>query len=201
MRYRDVTPSTVRAMPTQRISVTLDASAIEGARRAAGPRGLSAYLDGALQDRLDRDERRHVLLAYLDELEAADPTSPEVRHEADAWAGPAEWDRRRGGRPCCTSTSCRRVHHRPLGPPTAHRRSAPRGRGLTLTLTDYQVTAQPSLGLRRGEGRHCANCGTLVRWRILRLSAPLPHRSTTNRAQCSAPGQAGSNCSGIRRGR
>ena len=123
------------------------------------------------------------------------------RSEAHDRSGPAEWDRRRGGRPCCTSTSCRRVHHRPLGPPTAPRRSAPRGRGLTLTLTDHQVTAQPSLGLRRGEGRHCANCGTLVRWRILRLSAPLPHRSTTNRAQCSAPGQAGSNCSGIRRGR
>jgi len=82
MRYRDVTPSTVRAMPTQRISVTLDASAIEGARRAAGSRGLSAYLDGALQDRLDRDERRHVLLAYLDELEVANPTSPEVRRRA-----------------------------------------------------------------------------------------------------------------------
>ena len=82
MRYRDITSPAIRTMPTRKISVTLDSSAIERARQAAGPRGLSAYLDGALQDRLDRDERRHVLLAYLDALEATDPTSPEVRRRA-----------------------------------------------------------------------------------------------------------------------
>lgn len=67
-------------MATQKVSVTLEASAIVRARLAAGPRGLSAYLDAALAEKLDRDERRRAFLAYLDELEAADPT-PEVTRQ------------------------------------------------------------------------------------------------------------------------
>ena len=64
-------------MATQKVSVTLESTAIERAREAAGPRGLSSYLDAALEEKLERDERRQALLDYLDELEQADPT-PEL---------------------------------------------------------------------------------------------------------------------------
>ncbi len=65
------------SMSTQKVSVTLESTSIERARRAAGPRGLSSYLDAALEEKLERDERRHAFLTYLDELEAKDPT-PEL---------------------------------------------------------------------------------------------------------------------------
>jgi hypothetical protein len=64
-------------MATQKVSVTLESTAIERAREAAGPRGLSSYLDAALEEKLERDERRQALLDYLDELERKDPT-PEL---------------------------------------------------------------------------------------------------------------------------
>lgn len=69
-------------MATQKVSVTLEAEAIERARHAAGPRGLSSYVDAALQEKLERDERRSALIELLDELEAADPTPPDVRARA-----------------------------------------------------------------------------------------------------------------------
>jgi len=69
-------------MATQKVSVTLESSAIERARVAAGPRGLSSYLDAALEDKLDRDERRRAFLEYLDEIEAADPTPEQVKRRA-----------------------------------------------------------------------------------------------------------------------
>lgn len=69
-------------MATQKVSVTLEAEAIERARHAAGPRGLSSYVDAALQEKLERDERRHALLALLDELEASDPTPADLRARA-----------------------------------------------------------------------------------------------------------------------
>lgn len=70
-------------MVTQKVSVTLEAEAMEKARLTAGPRGLSSYLDAALQEKLERDERRFALLALLDELEAADPTPADVRARAN----------------------------------------------------------------------------------------------------------------------
>lgn len=69
-------------MATQKVSVTLEADAIERARHAAGPRGLSSYVDAAVREKLDRDERRHALLALLEELEAGDPTPADVRARA-----------------------------------------------------------------------------------------------------------------------
>jgi hypothetical protein len=69
-------------MSTQKVSVTLEAEAIERARSAAGPRGLSSYLDAALQEKLERDERRTALLALLNEIETADPTPADVRARA-----------------------------------------------------------------------------------------------------------------------
>ena len=38
-------------MATQKVSVTLEVEAIEQARHAAGPRGLSSYLDAALYEK------------------------------------------------------------------------------------------------------------------------------------------------------
>jgi len=69
-------------MTTQKVSVTLEADAIERARRTAGPRGLSSYLDTALAEKLERDEKRNALLAYLDELERADPTPAATKQRA-----------------------------------------------------------------------------------------------------------------------
>jgi hypothetical protein len=72
----------VHPMATQKVSVTLEASSIERARRVAGPRGLSSYLDTALAEKLERDARRAGFLDYLDELEANDPTPDEVKRKA-----------------------------------------------------------------------------------------------------------------------
>ena len=69
-------------MATQKVSVTLEADAIERARRIAGPRGLSSYLDVALAEKLDRDEKRNALLAYLDDLEVTDPTPDATKRQA-----------------------------------------------------------------------------------------------------------------------
>lgn len=69
-------------MATQKVSVTLESTAIERARQAAGPRGLSSYLGAALQEKLERDERRQAFLEYLDELERADPTPERTKHRA-----------------------------------------------------------------------------------------------------------------------
>lgn len=69
-------------MATQKVSVTLEADAIERARRSAGPRGLSSYLDSALAEKLERDEKRKALLDYLDELEVTDPTPAVTRRRA-----------------------------------------------------------------------------------------------------------------------
>jgi hypothetical protein len=69
-------------MATQKVSVTLESTSIERAREAAGPRGLSAYVDAALEDKLGRDERRRSFLAYLDELDAADPASEQTKRRA-----------------------------------------------------------------------------------------------------------------------
>ena len=69
-------------MATQKVSVTLEATTIARARQAAGPRGLSSYLDTAVAEKLQRDERRNAFLAYLDELEAADPTPERTRRRA-----------------------------------------------------------------------------------------------------------------------
>jgi hypothetical protein len=64
-------------MATQKVSVTLESSSIARAREAAGPRGLSSYVDAALEEKLERDERRQGFLDYLAELEREDPT-PEL---------------------------------------------------------------------------------------------------------------------------
>lgn len=73
-------------MGTRKVSVTLDADALERVRASVGPRGLSAYLDRALADQLERDDRRSAMLALLDEVESNDPTPADVLDRARARA-------------------------------------------------------------------------------------------------------------------
>jgi hypothetical protein len=69
-------------MATQKVSVTLDGEKLRRARDVVGPRGLSAYLDDALAEKLHRDEQRASFLEYLDELERHDPTPDAIRVRA-----------------------------------------------------------------------------------------------------------------------
>jgi hypothetical protein len=78
--------ATMLTMATRKVSVTLDEDAIERARHIAGPRGLSSYVDAALQEKLERDDRRRALLEYFDELDAIDPPTDEQKERADRWA-------------------------------------------------------------------------------------------------------------------
>jgi hypothetical protein len=72
---------------TQKVSVTLAADALGRARQIAGPRGLSSFLDEALQEKLEREARRLDFLDYLEELEANDPTPYRLRQRAARRAG------------------------------------------------------------------------------------------------------------------
>ncbi len=81
-------------MSTEKVSLTLDDEILEQARRHAGQRGLSGYVNQALRRQLQRDR----LVAYLDETdEAAGPVDEsvmeEVRREWPA-AAPARRHRR-----------------------------------------------------------------------------------------------------------
>lgn len=69
-------------MTTVKVSVTLGAAAIKQARLVAGAGGLSSYLDVALQEKLERDERRQAFLDYLEELEALDPATQDEKRRA-----------------------------------------------------------------------------------------------------------------------
>jgi hypothetical protein len=44
-------------------------------------------VDAALEDRLERDERRRAFLEYLDEIEANDPTPDPIKQRAGRRAG------------------------------------------------------------------------------------------------------------------
>lgn len=77
----------------RRVSVRLDEATVERARQRAGPRGLSAYLAAALEEKLERDEQqefrdernRLAFIAWLDELNEADPPTPEEEESARQW--------------------------------------------------------------------------------------------------------------------
>jgi hypothetical protein len=45
-------------------------------------RDLSGYLDAAVHEKLERDERRRAFVECLDELEVSDPTPGEVKIRA-----------------------------------------------------------------------------------------------------------------------
>ena len=67
-------------MPTERISVPIDETVVERVRELAGPRGVSAFVDRALQHELARSELR----SLLDELEVElGPADEEMVAEAE----------------------------------------------------------------------------------------------------------------------
>lgn len=69
-------------MATQKVSVTIGDDTLAEARELVGPRGLSAFVDDALREKLDREVRRMAFLAYLEELEADDPATDGERRRA-----------------------------------------------------------------------------------------------------------------------
>ncbi len=76
-------------MSTEKVSLTLDDELVEQARRHAGQRGLSGYVNQALRRQLQRDR----LITFLEEADqAAGPVDEsmmeEVRHEWPAAAKP-----------------------------------------------------------------------------------------------------------------
>jgi hypothetical protein len=65
-------------MSTEKVSLTLDEQLVEHARRHAGQRGLSGYVNQALRRQLQRDR----LIAFLEEAEqAAGPVDESVMEE------------------------------------------------------------------------------------------------------------------------
>jgi Arc/MetJ family transcription regulator len=71
-------------VPTEKVSLTLDARALAEVRRRVGKRGVSAYVDDAVRAKLQRER----LTRWLDEMDAEyGPPSDKVRREAEReWA-------------------------------------------------------------------------------------------------------------------
>jgi hypothetical protein len=65
-------------MATEKVSLTLDRSALREARELVGRRGLSSYVDAALRLKLQHDRLRS-LLSALETVHR--PISPRVRSE------------------------------------------------------------------------------------------------------------------------
>jgi hypothetical protein len=64
-------------MAKRKVSLTLGVDRIERVREMAGPRGLSSFVNAALQEKLEREDRRRALVECLDELDVADPSTEE----------------------------------------------------------------------------------------------------------------------------
>lgn len=73
-------------MATAKISLSLDGALVREARDRAGPRGLSRYINRALEKQLQHDR----LANYLGELERQyGPIDPEVMKEVEElWPDP-----------------------------------------------------------------------------------------------------------------
>jgi hypothetical protein len=71
--------SGVLILAKRKVSVTLGVDRIKQARELAGPRGLSSYINAALQEKLEREDRRQAIIEWLDELDAADPPTEEEK--------------------------------------------------------------------------------------------------------------------------
>jgi hypothetical protein len=69
-------------MATTKVSATLEQQTLTAIRTRVGPRGVSSYLEQAAREKLERDERRQRIRAYLAELDAEDPISGEERDQA-----------------------------------------------------------------------------------------------------------------------
>ena len=73
-------------MPTTKVSVTLDDDVVQAARCRVGSRGLSGYVNAALQRQLQRDR----LLEFLESVEQErGPIRPDVMAEVQReWPEP-----------------------------------------------------------------------------------------------------------------
>ena len=69
-------------MALTKISATLSPDLIASVRQRAGERGVSSWLDSAVREKLQRDERRDAVLALLAELDAEDPPTDSEREQA-----------------------------------------------------------------------------------------------------------------------
>ena len=79
-------------MATEKISLTLEESLLAQARERVGLRGLSGYVNRALDHQLQHDRLVGLLADLEDELGPVDPdVMEEVRQE---WPDPAEFRRR-----------------------------------------------------------------------------------------------------------
>ncbi len=79
-------------MATEKISLTLEASLLAQARERVGRRGLSGYVNRALDRQLQHDRLTGLLADLEDEFGPVDPdVMEEVRQE---WPDPAESLRR-----------------------------------------------------------------------------------------------------------
>ena len=68
-------------MATSKLSTTLDIELIEEIRRRVGPRGVSAFVNQALAEKLQKTR----VLEFLDGLAAKQgPVAPKSKKEADA---------------------------------------------------------------------------------------------------------------------
>lgn len=77
-------------MAMTKISATLSPDLVEAVRRRAGPRGVSAWLDAAVREKLDREEHRAGVLALIAELDEEDPPTEEDRRRAEQWFAQVE---------------------------------------------------------------------------------------------------------------
>ncbi len=79
-------------MATEKISLTLEESLLAQARERVGRRGLSGYVNRALDHQLQHDRLTSLLADLEDEFGPVDPdVMEEVRQE---WPDPAEFHRR-----------------------------------------------------------------------------------------------------------
>lgn len=69
-------------MPTEKVSLSLDPDLLQEARRAAGARGLSAFVNDALRVRVQHERVRRLLDEMDDEFgPVPDEVAEEVRKE------------------------------------------------------------------------------------------------------------------------
>ena len=73
-------------MATRKISLTIDETALDEIRASVGARGVSRFVDAAVREKIDRDERRAGVIAWLDELDRTDPPTPEELAAGEAQA-------------------------------------------------------------------------------------------------------------------
>ena len=67
------------AMAKRTVTLELDDDLIALIERYAGDRGIKSYVAEALEEKVDTDQRRAVLLEWLEELERGDPTDDPIK--------------------------------------------------------------------------------------------------------------------------